>query len=67
MIILKKPYIPLLEMLVTLFGLASSDLGVSSSTINIILSFATLMVIGLPLLFVFRSQKGSITSRKVTL
>ncbi len=55
------------QMLLTLFGLASSELGVDSSTINIILSFAILFVIGLPLLFVFRSQGGSLTSRKVSL
>ncbi|WP_164923243.1 MULTISPECIES: hypothetical protein [Prochlorococcus] len=54
-------------MLQTLFGLASSELGVSSSTINIILSISALLVVGLPLVFVFRSQKGSLTSRKVTL
>ncbi len=54
-------------MLLTLFGLASSELGVNSSTINIILSFEILFMIGLPLLFVFMSQGGSLTSRKVSL
>ena len=51
-----------------LFGLASSELGISSSTINITLSVAILIVIALPLFFVLRSQNNSsITSRKVTL
>ena len=50
-------------MLLTLLGFARSELGVSSSTINIVLTVSTLTVIALPLLFVFRSQGGAITSR----
>ena len=55
------------EMLASLFALASSELGVNSAIINIILSFAILLVIGLPLFFILRSQGGSLTSRKVSL
>ena len=55
------------EMLLNLFALASSELGVNSATLNIILSFAILLVIGLPLFFIHRSQGGYLTSRKVSL
>ncbi|WP_269621728.1 hypothetical protein [Prochlorococcus marinus] len=54
-------------MAVILFSLAYSELGVSSSTVNTILLIASLLVIGLPLWFVSRSQSGFITSRKVKL
>ncbi len=54
-------------MLLTLLGFTRSELGVSSSTINIVLTVSTLTVVALPLLFVFRSQGGPITSRKITL
>ena len=54
-------------MFLNLFALASSELGVNSATINLILSFAILLVIALPLFFVLRSQGGSLTSRKVSL
>ena len=67
MYILKKPISLVNEMLLSLFALASSELGVNSATINIILSFAILLVIALPLFFVLRSQGGSLTSRKVSL
>ena len=40
--------------LFTLFAIASNELGVDSSTINIILAASTLFVIGLPLLFVMK-------------
>ena len=49
------------------FGLASSDLGIDISTIDIILLVSGLLVIGLPLLFVSLSKGGSLFSRKVTL
>ena len=64
---LKKPISLVNEMLLSLFALASSELGVNSATINLILSFAILLVIALPLFFVLRSQGGSLTSRKVSL
>jgi hypothetical protein len=67
MYILKKPISLVNEMLLSLFALASSELGVNSATINLILSFAILLVIALPLFFVLRSQGGSLTSRKVSL
>ena len=47
--------------LFTKFAIASSDLGVDTSTINIILVVSTILVIGLPLLFVLRSQNKSKT------
>ncbi len=67
MYILKKPISLVSEMLSSLFALASSELGVNSVTINIILSFVILLVIGQPLFFILRSQGGSLTSRKVFL
>ena len=67
MYILKEPISLVNEMLLSLFALASPELGVNSATINIILSFAILLVIALPLFFVLRSQGGSLTSRKVSL
>ena len=67
MYILKKSIYLVNEILLSLFALAPYELGVNSSTINIILSFAILTVIGLPLFFILRSQGGSLTSRKVSL
>ncbi len=53
-------------MLQVLFALASSELGVSSSTINIVLLISASTVIALPLLFALRSKKLS-SKVKVTL
>jgi len=60
---LKQPINLVNEMLLSLFALASSELGVNSASINIILSFAILLVIGLSLFFILCSQGGSLTSR----
>jgi len=42
-----------------LFALTSSELGVSSSTLNIVLIGSIMFVIGLPLFFVARAQASS--------
>ncbi len=52
------------SMLVSILGLMQSELGVSGSTIDIVLTVATATVIVLPLLFVVRSKKDF---RKITL
>jgi len=41
-----------------IFALASSQLGVSSFTINLILITSVTILLGLPALFLFRSGQG---------
>ena len=45
------------------FALSSSELGVSTFTVNSIFMISTAIVIALPAYFLFNSQKGDVISK----